>query len=77
LLRSEWDVERHLQSGQLRRVLVAWVLPPADVTLVYPSQSDLSAKTRALADFLKRWFDGDRNGELPSQRLGVRGIKNS
>jgi LysR family transcriptional regulator, transcriptional activator for dmlA len=77
LLRSEWDVARHLQSGQLRRVLVAWVPPPADVTLVYPSQSDLSAKTRALADFLKRWFDGDRNGELPSQRLGVRGIKNS
>lgn len=61
LLRSEWDVERHLQSGQLRRVLSVWALPPADVTLVYPSKSDLSAKTRALADFLKHWFDRNRS----------------
>ena len=31
-------------------------LPAADVTLVYPTRSDLSAKTRALADFLRDWF---------------------
>lgn len=62
LLRSEWDVARHVQSGQLRPVLPAWAPPPADVTLVYPSKSDLSAKTRALADFLKTWFDTDGKG---------------
>jgi LysR family transcriptional activator of dmlA len=61
LLRSEWDVARHLASGHLRRVLPTWSLPPADVTLVYPSKSDLSAKTRALADFLKEWFDKDHS----------------
>jgi DNA-binding transcriptional LysR family regulator len=53
-------VARHVQSGQLQRILPAWTRPPADVTLVYPSQSDLSAKTRALADFFKAWFEDAR-----------------
>lgn len=56
LMRSEWDVAPYLASGQLRRVLSGWALPAADVTLVYPTKSDLSAKTRALADFLRGWF---------------------
>lgn len=56
LLRSEWDVASHLAAGQLVAVLPAWQLPPADVMLVYPTRSDLSAKTRALVDFLGTWF---------------------
>ncbi|NMM80436.1 hypothetical protein B2J86_05750 [Acidovorax sp. SRB_14] len=56
LMRSEWDVASHLASGRLRRVLCGWALPAADVTLVYPTKSDLSAKTRALADFLRESF---------------------
>lgn len=56
LLRSEWDVAPHLATGQLIAVLPAWQLPPADVMLVYPTRSDLSAKTRALVDFLGTWF---------------------
>lgn len=56
LMRSEWDVAAHLAAGRLVRVLPAWSLPAADVTLVYPTRSDLSAKTRALADFLRDWF---------------------
>jgi DNA-binding transcriptional LysR family regulator len=35
---------------------VKQIKPAADVTLVYPTRSDLSAKTRALADFLRDWF---------------------
>lgn len=63
LMRSEWDVAPYLASGQLRRVLSGWALPAADVTLVYPTKSDLSAKTRALADFLREWFtQGSRCG---------------
>eukprot|EP01034_Spumella_vulgaris_P026091 gene26091-32621_t len=56
LLRSEWDVAPHLGTGQLIAVLPAWQLPPADVMLVYPTRSDLSAKTRALVGFLGTWF---------------------
>ena len=56
MLRSEWDVAPHLATGQLIAVLPAWQLPPADVMLVYPTRSDLSAKTRALVDFLGTWF---------------------
>lgn len=56
LLRSLWDAEPYLHDGRLRQVLPAWTLPPADVYLVYPTNSNLSAKTRALVDFLVRWF---------------------
>lgn len=36
LMRSEWDVAPYLARGRLRRVLRAWALPAANVTLVYP-----------------------------------------
>lgn len=64
LMRSEWDVAPHLAAGRLQRVLAAWALPAADVTLVYPTKSDLSAKTRALAEFLKEWFAHNAAGPL-------------
>lgn len=56
LARSLWDVQPHLEAGRLRQVLAAWTLPPSDVYLVYPTRSDLSAKTRALSEFLRDWF---------------------
>ena len=56
LMRSYWDIAPLLHSGQLQRVLPQWSLPPADVYLVYPSRSDLSAKMRALSDFLAQTF---------------------
>lgn len=56
LMRSYWDIAPLLHSGQLQRVLPQWSLPPADVYLVYPSRSDLSAKMRALSDFLATHF---------------------
>jgi len=56
LLRSKWDTAPYLQDGRLRQVLPAWSLPPADVYLVYPSNANLSAKTRALVDFMVQWF---------------------
>lgn len=56
LIRSMWDIHPYLASGQLRTVMPDWTLPAADIKLVYPTKSHLSAKTRALADFLVRWF---------------------
>ncbi|VVE81371.1 LysR family transcriptional regulator [Pandoraea sputorum] len=56
LIRSMWDIRPYLASGQLRTVMTDWMLPAADIKLVYPTKSHLSAKTRALADFLVRWF---------------------
>ncbi|MDR3399743.1 MAG: LysR family transcriptional regulator [Pandoraea sp.] len=56
LIRSSWDVGAYLQSGALQMVLPDWSLPAADIKLVYPTKSHLSAKTRALADFLVIWF---------------------
>ncbi|BET09673.1 LysR family transcriptional regulator [Pandoraea sputorum] len=56
LIRSMWDIRPYLASGQLRTVMTDWTLPAADIKLVYPTKSHLSAKTRALADFLVRWF---------------------
>jgi len=56
LMRSYWDIAPLLAQGRLQRVLPQWSLPPADVYLVYPSRSDLSAKMRALSDFLAQYF---------------------
>ena len=56
LMRSYWDIAPLLAQGLLQRVLPQWSLPPADVYLVYPSRSDLSAKMRALSDFLAQYF---------------------
>lgn len=65
LLRSQWDTAPYLQDGRLRQVLPSWSLPPADVYLVYPSSTQLSAKTRALVDFMVQWF-----GEIGWQERG-------
>ena len=56
LMRSEWDVHTHLESGQLRRVLDDWTLPVADIYAVYPERMHLSAKVSAFIDFLSAWF---------------------
>jgi DNA-binding transcriptional LysR family regulator len=37
LLRSQWDVARHLRSRRLRAVLPQWKLPPADIYALYPT----------------------------------------
>jgi DNA-binding transcriptional LysR family regulator len=56
LMRSEWDAAPYLRSGRLRPVLDSWTLPPADIHLVFPTQANLSAKTRVFVDFLFEQF---------------------
>lgn len=52
-----------LRSGRLRAVLPEWSLPSADVYAVFPTRSHLSAKTRALVDFLMETFEANRLSE--------------
>lgn len=62
LMRSQWEVAAPLREGRLLPVLADWALPPADIYLVFPTRSHLSAKTRALVDFLLERFAA-RRGE--------------
>ncbi|MFY3245357.1 LysR substrate-binding domain-containing protein, partial [Achromobacter xylosoxidans] len=56
LVRSEWDLAKYLESGRLRVVLPEFILPSADLFVYYPSNRDLSARTRAFIDFLMARF---------------------
>ncbi len=56
LLRSEWDVEGHLQAGRLVRILAPWVGAPADIYGVYPRQLQASPLVGLLLDFLVAHF---------------------
>jgi len=49
-----------LRSGRLRPVLPQWQLPAADLHAVFPTRSQLPAKTRALVDFLLAAFEAHR-----------------
>ena len=60
LMRSIWEAAPMLRSGKLRLVLPEWSLPSAEVYAVFPSRSHLSAKTRALVDFLVEAFESHR-----------------
>jgi DNA-binding transcriptional LysR family regulator len=63
LMRSLWEAAPMLRSGRLRRVLPDWSLPSADIYAVFPTRSHLSAKTRALVDFLLAAFEPHRVDE--------------
>lgn len=63
LMRSLWEAAPMLRTGKLRPVLPNWSLPPADIYAVFPTRSHLSAKTRALVDFLLEAFTSHREDE--------------
>jgi DNA-binding transcriptional LysR family regulator len=52
MLRSEWDIARHVRSGRLAVVLPRY-FTRADVMAVYPERLNLSAKVRMFIDFLR------------------------
>jgi DNA-binding transcriptional LysR family regulator len=62
-MRSLWESAPMLRSGRLRTVLPEWSLPSADIYAVFPTRSHLSAKTRALVDFLMEAFEANRLDE--------------
>jgi len=71
LVRSEWDVHKHLAAGRLVAVLADWTLPAADIYAVTPEKAQLSAKTGALIAFLLEWFALDAAGRASCLSLGA------
>jgi DNA-binding transcriptional LysR family regulator len=56
LMRAEWDIAGHLQSGRLRQVLSQWKTPDADIYAVVPQRLQWSPRTRPFVQFLSRAF---------------------
>ncbi len=51
LMRAEWDIQRHLQSGRLVQVLPQYYTPDADIYAVYPQRHQMATRVRAFVDF--------------------------
>lgn len=66
LMRSQWEAAPFLRDGRLQAVLPEWRLPGADIYLVFPTRNHLSAKTRALVDFL---LDAFKERRTPGDEL--------
>ncbi|RBA22937.1 LysR family transcriptional regulator [Herminiimonas fonticola] len=69
VVRSEWDVAPYLRSGRLRAVLEDWQLPQADIYIVFPTKNHLSAKTRALVDFMLKSFENQRRDRTDREKI--------
>ncbi|MDO9420945.1 MAG: LysR family transcriptional regulator [Herminiimonas sp.] len=69
VVRSEWDVAPYLRSGRLRAVLEDWQLPQADIYIVFPTKNHLSAKTRALVDFMLKSFENQRRDRADREKV--------
>lgn len=54
LLRAEWDVRKHLASGQLVELLPKHRTPDADIYAVYPPQHQHSARVREFVDAVQQ-----------------------
>jgi DNA-binding transcriptional LysR family regulator len=56
LMRAEWDIARHLDSGRLVPVLPQYDTPEADIYAVYPQRHQHSARVRAFVEFMAQSF---------------------
>ena len=56
LMRAEWDIERHLQSGRLVQVLPQYDTPDADIHAVYPQGHRNTRRVSAFVEFLAAEF---------------------
>ncbi|MBK9363868.1 MAG: LysR family transcriptional regulator [Rubrivivax sp.] len=56
VMRAEWDVERHLKSGRLVRVLPQYDTPDADIHAVWPQRLQSSTRVRSFVDFVAEAF---------------------
>lgn len=54
MMRSEWDIARHVDEKRLCLVLPQYADVDADIYAVYPERHNLSAKVRIFIDFLNR-----------------------
>lgn len=51
VLRAEWDVTQHLQSGRLIQVMKSFETPDADIYAVYAERHKTSVRVKTLIDF--------------------------
>lgn len=58
MLRSLWDIAPQLASGDLVRVLPAYVMPDADIHWLAPYRTDSPRRIRLLIDHLLTQFQG-------------------
>lgn len=58
MLRSLWDIAPQLASGELVRVLPAYVMPDADIHWLAPYRADAPRRIRLLIDHLLAQFQG-------------------
>ena len=63
MVRSIWDAQQYVKCGQLKVILPNWELPNADIYAIFPTRNNLSAKTRALVDFLLEEFSAHRSNK--------------
>ena len=59
MLRSLWDIEPWLASGQLVRVLEDYAMPDADIHWLAPYRTDSPRRIRLLIDFLIAQFQDE------------------
>jgi DNA-binding transcriptional LysR family regulator len=58
---TDFIVARHVQRGELVRVLPEWEMPVATGWAVFPSRRLMPAKTRAFLDMMEEMFCKDRD----------------
>ncbi len=56
LLRAEWDVAKHLQTGRLIQILEGYQTPDADIYAIYSEKHKTSARLKSFIDFVTRKF---------------------
>lgn len=56
ILRAEWDVTQHLQSGRLIQVMKNFKTPDADIYAVYAERNKTSVRVKTFIDFAIELF---------------------
>ena len=57
MIRSEWDLNRYVETRRLKVLLPEFALEPADLFLYYPSRQNLPARVRVFIDFVVERFE--------------------
>ena len=57
MIRSEWDLNRYVETRRLKILLPEFMLEPADLFLYYPSRQNLPARVRVFIDFVAERFE--------------------
>jgi DNA-binding transcriptional LysR family regulator len=69
---SEWVFGPELKSGAVVSVLQDWLLPPVDLSAVFPAGRRASAKARAFASFIQSEVSNSNSGaEKRSSKLSL------